>query len=122
MRGAGSLMNGNLLERQTDFELILNENGSEKILTSITWSRNRYAKRPPSIYFGNDNRIYFSDYVGDILTLKSITRSGLDEKEVYRFPHATRAIISPKMDWIAFREYHRSYITCLLYTSPSPRD
>ena len=111
MRGAGSLMNGNHLERQTDFELILNENGLEKILASITWSRNRYAKRPPSVLFGNDNRIYFSDYVGDVLTLKSISRSGLDEREVYKFPHATRAIISPNMDWIAFREYHRSYVT-----------
>ena len=45
------------------------------------------------------------------MTLKSISRSGLDERDVYKFPHATRAIISPNMDWIAFREYHRSYVT-----------
>ena len=76
---------------------------------------NRYAKRPPTIYFGGDSKIYFSDYVGDVLTLKSIARSGLDEKEIYKFPHATRAIISPNMDWVAFREYHRSFITPFEY-------
>jgi len=115
MRGAGSLMNGSRLESQKDFELVLNINGSEKVLASIMWSGNRYAKRPPSVYFGNDNRIYFSDYVEDVLTLKSISRSGLDEREIYKFPHATRAIISPSMEWIAFREYHRSYVTPFEY-------
>ena len=126
IRGAGSLMNGVHIERQKDFELVLNTNGTEKVLASIVWSGNRYAKRPPSIYFGKDNRIYFSDYVGDVLTLKSISRSGLDEKEIYKFPHATRAIISPDMDWIAFREYHRSFVTPFEYfgkpTSVSAED
>ena len=115
LRGAGSLVNGNHLERQKDFELVLNEEGSEKVLASIAWSGNRYAKRPPSIYFGKNNKIYFSDYVEDILTLKSISTSGLDEKEIYKFPHATRAIISPNMEWIAFREYHRSFVTPFEY-------
>ena len=49
------------------------------------------------------------------MTLKSISRSGLDEREIYKFPHATRAIISPSMEWIAFREYHRSYVTPFEY-------
>ena len=115
IRGAGSLMNGVHLERQKDFELVLNTNGKEKVIAQITWSGNRYAKRPPTIYFGRDSKIYFSDYVGDVLTLKSISRSGLDEKEIYKFPHATRAIISPNMDWVAFREYHRSFITPFEY-------
>ena len=114
-RGAGSLVNGNHLERQKDFELVLNEGGSEKVIASIVWTGNRYAKRPPTIYFGKNNNIYYSDYVGDVLTLKSISRLGLDEKEVYKFPHATRAIISPDMEWIAFREYHRSFVTPFEY-------
>ena len=126
IRGAGSLMNGVHLERQKDFELVLNTNGKEKVIAQITWSGNRYAKRPPTIYFGGDSKIYFSDYVGDVLTLKSISRSGLDEKEIYKFPHATRAIISPNMDWVAFREYHRSFITPFEYigkpTSVSAED
>ena len=115
LRGAGSLVNGNHLERQKDFELVLNEEGSEKVLASIAWSGYRYGIRPRSIYFGKNNKIYFSDYVEDILTLKSISTSGLDEKEIYKFPHATRAIISPNMEWIAFREYHRSFVTPFEY-------
>jgi len=115
VRGAGSLINGKHLESQRDFELILNQDGKETELATITWSGNRYAKRPPSVYFGNDNRIYYSDYVNDTLTVKSISWDGLDEKEVYRFPHATRVIISPDMQWIAFREYHRSFVTPFEY-------
>ena len=111
VRGAGSLVNGQHLERQTDFELVLNLDGEEKKLATITWSGNRYAKRPPSVFFGKDERIYYSDYVGDALTIKSISPNGVDAMEVYKFPHATRAILSPDMQWIAFREYHRSFVT-----------
>ena len=91
--------------------MVLNLDGEEKKLATITWSGNRYAKRPPSVFFGKDERIYYSDYVGDALTIKSISPNGLDAMEVYKFPLATRAILSPDMQWIAFREYHRSFVT-----------
>ena len=39
----------------------------------------------------------------------------LDEKEIYKFSNATRAVISPGMKWIAFREYHRSFVTPFEY-------
>jgi hypothetical protein len=112
MRGAGSLTNGKHLESQQDFVLaIINKDGRENVLTEIGWSGNRYAKRPPTVYFGSDNRIYFSEYVKDILTIKSITHNGLDKMEIAKFTNATRAVISPDMKWVAFREYHRSFIT-----------
>jgi imidazolonepropionase-like amidohydrolase len=111
MRGAGSLTNGKHLESQRDFVLaIINKDGRENVLTEIEWSGNRYAKRPPTVYFGSDNRIYFSEYVKDVLTIKSITHNGLDKMEIAKFTNATRAVISPDMKWVAFREYHRSFI------------
>ncbi|MBF89751.1 MAG: hypothetical protein CMG75_08915 [Candidatus Marinimicrobia bacterium] len=112
VRGGGSLIDGNHLENQTDYILVLM--GTEKketILTEIEWSGNRYSKRPPTVFFGKDDRIYFSEYVDDALTIKSINMDGLDEKKIFKFPNATRAVISPDMRWIAFREYHRSFIT-----------
>ncbi|HHZ98163.1 MAG TPA: hypothetical protein EYN68_01080 [Candidatus Marinimicrobia bacterium] len=112
IRGGGSLINGNHLENQTDYVLVLIERAEkETVLTEIEWSENRYAKRPPTVFFGQDGRIYFSEYVEDVLTIKSITMDGLDEKEIFKFTNATRAVISPDMQWIAFREYHRSFVT-----------
>lgn len=115
LRGAGSLIDGKHLEGQTDYELVLNWKGKETELADITWSGNRYAKRPPTVFFGSDDRIYYSDYIADTLTIKSITLDGLDEKAVYKFSNATRAVISPDMNWIAFREYHRSFVTPFEY-------
>ena len=115
IRGGGSLINGNHLEGQNDYKLVLNWNGKETVLTDITWIGNMFAKRPPSVFFGSDDRIYYSDYVSDTLTIKSVTLDGLDEKSVYKFSNATRAIISPNMEWVAFREYHRSFVTPFEY-------
>ena len=84
IRGGGSLMTGKHLEGQTDYELVLNWKGAEIELADIKWSGNRYAKRPPTILFGDDDRIYYSDYVKDVLTIKSITLDGLDEKVLYK--------------------------------------
>ena len=115
LRGAGSLVDGEHLEGQTKFKLVLNWKDEETELADVTWSGNMFAKRPPSVFFGSDDRIYYSDYVNDILTIKSITLGGLDEKEIYKFSNATRAVISPDMKWIAFREYHRSFVTPFEY-------
>ncbi len=116
VRGGGSLINGNHIENQTDYLLVLMESPKkETVLTEIEWSGNRYAKRPPTLFFGSDNRIYFSEYEDDVLTLKSITTDGLDEKEIFKFTNTTRAVISPDMKWIAFREYHRSFVTPFEY-------
>ena len=115
IRGGGSLIDGNHLEGQNDYKLVLNWKDEEKVLADITWIGNMFAKRPPSVFFGSDDRIYYSDYVSDTLTIKSITLDGLDEKSIYKFSNATRAIISPNMEWVAFREYHRSFVTPFEY-------
>ncbi len=112
VRGAGSLMNGTRLENQTDFELVtLQKDGSERKVADIRWNRNRYAKRPPTTLFGKDGKIYFTEYVEDALTLKRIDPDGREEQTVYTFSNATRAVLSPTLQWIAFREYHRSFVT-----------
>ena len=47
----------------------------------------------------------------DALPLKRIHRSGMDEQTLITFPNATRAVISPDFQWIAFREYTRTFVT-----------
>jgi imidazolonepropionase-like amidohydrolase len=113
LRGAADIRKGTRLERQTDFELVLlSLDGEEREVTDITWTGNRYAKRPPTIRFSPDaQELYFTEYVDDALTLKRIHRSGMEEQALITFPNATRAVISPDFQWIAFREYHRTFVT-----------
>ena len=113
VRGAGSLIDGGKLERQTEFELVhLDADRRERKVTTIHWIGNRYAKRPPSVVFSEDGtRIYFTEYVDDTLTLKSVRSDGLDPLTHYRFLHATRAVLAPNLEWVVFREYHRSFVT-----------
>ena len=116
IRGRGDLINGTKLENQTRFELVTFREGREQKVTDIDWTRNRYGKRPPTILFSpNDELIYFTEYVEDALTLKTIHPNGLGEKSLYIFSHATRAIVSPDVEWIAYREYHRTYVTPFEY-------
>ena len=113
VRGAGSLVDGDRLEQQTEYELArVDGDGEVHVVTDVHWSGNRYAKRPPSVMFSEDGeRLYFTEYVDDTLTLKRIRTDGLDEETLYRFLHATRAVVSPNLDWVMFREYHRSFVT-----------
>ena len=116
IRGRGDLINGTKLENQTRFELVTFREGREQKVTDIDWTRNRYGKRPPTILFSpNDELIYFTEYVEDALTLKTIHPNGLGEKSLYIFSNATRAIVSPDVEWIAYREYHRTYVTPFEY-------
>ncbi|MCZ6901005.1 MAG: amidohydrolase family protein [Bacteroidetes bacterium] len=113
IRGSAEIMNGIKLENQRNYELVIvGQNKQERIVTDIEWSGNRYAKRPPTILFEPGSEyLYFSEYVDDVLTIKRIDVNGKDEQTIYKFLHATRAVISPDLKWIAYREYHRSYIT-----------
>ena len=113
VRGAGSMMKGTRLENQRDYELIiLGPNKRPKKIASINWSGNRYAKRPPSTRFSRNGRyLYYSDYKDDKLIINRINLEGLDKQTLFTFPNATRAVISPDFSWIAFREYHRTFIT-----------
>ena len=113
VRGRGSMMEGTRLEQQRDFELvILGANKQAKVLAQIDWSGNRYAKRPPSTVFSQDGKyVYYADYEDDELVMNRINLNGLDKQKLITFSEATRFIISPDFKWIAFREFHRTFVT-----------
>ncbi len=113
IRGDRGIRTGKHLERQTDFELCTTSaSAKEQLVTTITWTSNRYGKRPPTVRFAPDGEwLYFTEYVEDALTLKRIRTSGYGEQTLVTFPHATRAVVSPDFRWIAFREYHRTFVT-----------
>ena len=113
IRGAGGLMSGQHLEQQTRFELVIfDREQGDRVLTPMRWSANMYAKRPPTVQFSTDGLwIFFTEFDKDILTLKRIHLDGLGKQVLYRFPHATRAVLSPDFKWIAYREYHRSFVS-----------
>lgn len=113
VRGGGELLDGQHLESQTHFELcVRSPEGEITKVTDVTWSGNRYAKRPPTVMFGpEDQWLYFTEYVEDALTLKRIRLDGDGEQVLVTLPHATRAVPSPDLKWLAFREYHRTFVT-----------
>ena len=111
VRGASDIRTGTQLERQTKLELVVvpARGGEERLVTEVRWIGNRYGHRPPTVLFGpRDETLYFTEFVEDALTLKRIRTDGLDELALYTFPHATRAVLSPDLRWIVYREYHRS--------------
>src|SRR6185295_1255128 len=59
--------------------------------------------------------LYFTEMLKDTLALKQVRLDGLDERTLVQFPHAVRAVISPDLRWIAFREYLRSFVTPFAY-------
>ncbi len=113
LRGDAALRKGTHLEEQTEFELVLlSPDGSESKVTDVHWTGNRYAMHPPTIRFGLEGEeVCFTEYVEDALTLKRVDFGGLREQALITFPHATRALLSPDFNWIAFREYHRTFVT-----------
>lgn len=111
--GGSSMKRGVRLEQQTDFWFQTYSTQTElkePKTTRVTWSRNRYAKRPPvsSGYVAKAGGIVYADYQDDQLVLKR--RFPSNNAIVAIFPNATRAHISPDGKWVFFREYHRSFI------------
>ncbi len=120
VRGAGDVRSGTHIEDQTAFELVaLDGRGGERVVTAIEWLDNRYAHRPPAVLVAADDDpastrgdwIYFTEFDDETLTLKRVRDDGLGEQALYAFPRATRAVLSPDRRWIAYREYHRSFVT-----------
>lgn len=116
VRGTGALNRGLWLSNETRFELVVREAGREQVVTSITGRELQYAnfaaKIPPNVVFAPDGQaLYFTEYVDDILVLKQISIDGVNERTLYRFPHAVDAVVSPDLQWTAIREYHRSFLT-----------
>lgn len=118
VRGMGGLHQGMWLSNQTQFELIVQEleTGTEHRVTGISGQELQYAniagKIPPSVRFGEDGEhLFFSEFEDGILVLKRIRLEGSDETLLYKFPNAVDVKISPDFEWMAIREYHRSFIT-----------
>lgn len=83
-----------------------------RLLTHLNWIGNRYSHRPPGITLEPERgSVLFSEYLGDELQLKRVDLDGGNERTLYVFPNATRALVSPDRRWIAFREHHRSWLT-----------
>ena len=121
LRGRGSLLNGALIESQAEFDLVLRDaEGLESTVTQVDWTANFPVKHPPTVMFdpGGEHLLFTEIEVEgegpaatETLTLKRIRFDGMDETPLYAFPHAVRAVPSPDLKWIAFREYHRSFVT-----------
>ncbi len=117
LRGPGTLANGTRLENQTSFELMVRKSdGTISKVTDVraSWSNGNTPeiRRASPIRFSDDGQsIYFAEFSDDGLMLKRIGLNGEGEKTLYNFPVSSRAMLSPDMKWIAFREYQRNFVT-----------
>ena len=116
VRGSGGLQRGTWLSNQSRFELIVRSaDGEERKVTDIQGQALEYAniagKIPPRVQFGPDGDVlFFTEFLPGGLALKRIGVDGSEETLLYRFPHAVDAAPSPDLEWIALREYHRSFL------------
>ncbi len=116
LRDDGRLLNGELLHRQKDFELVVMDIkiGKERLLTKVFWDMGYGVAHleMPSLQFSPDGRqLYFSELIKSTVLLNRIDLDGKERAELYRFPQASRAEISPDGRWIAYLQYQRNYIT-----------
>ncbi len=120
LREDGRLQEGELLDRQSHFELIvLNlQDGKERLVSPVYWDYGYGVSQleMPSVRFSPDGRqLYFSELIKSTLRLERIDIDGRQKTELYRFPKASRAEVSPDGRWIAYQEYHRNYLTPFSY-------
>ena len=123
IRGAGGLINGARIEEQTEFELVVVEDGTERTVTDVRGSVMAQGRAPHTVLFDEAGEwIYYTEFVAgtgggildlaaDTLVLRRIRPDGTGKATLYRFPHAERAVLAPDFGWIAFREYQRSFVT-----------
>lgn len=115
VRGTGGLHQGRWLSNQTQFELVLRGPDGERRLTGVEGQPLEYAniagKIPPAVVFGpGGDVVYFTEFADGVLVLKRIGTDGAGERTLFVFPHAVDAVPSPDLQWMAVREYHRSFI------------
>ncbi|MDE2980794.1 MAG: amidohydrolase family protein [Gemmatimonadota bacterium] len=123
IRGAGGLINGARIEEETAFELVVVADGTERTVTDVRGSVMAQGRAPHTVHFDqNGEWLYYTEFVlgnvaanpglsADTLVLRRIRPDGSGKATLYRFPHAERAVLSPDLGWIAFREYQRSFVT-----------
>ena len=115
VRGTGALHRGRWLSNQTQFELVLRGPDGERRLTGVEGQPLEYAniagKIPPAVVFGpGGDVVHFTEFEDGVLVLKRIGTDGSGERTLFVFPHAVDAVPSPDLEWMAVREYHRSFI------------
>lgn len=121
LRGPGTLANSTRLEAQTSFELMVRgADGATHKVTDVraNWSFGNtpeIRRASPIMFSADGTSLYFTEFSDNGLQLKTIGLDGRGEKVLYSFPNGTRAVISPDMKWIAFREYQRNFITAFEY-------
>ncbi len=113
VRGNGELQTGTTIEFQLRFELVVRDRqGAERVIADVSGTFNNGSRMPFSIAFDPDGeRLYYTEFINDTLTLHRLRLDGLDKATLYRFPNASHAVVSPDMAWIGYREYHRTYVT-----------
>lgn len=116
VRGTGGLHRGLWLSNQVRFELVVRGPNGETRLADIAGQPLEYAniagKIPPNVVFAPDGRtIHYTTWEDGVLVLKRVARDGSGGRTLYVFPHSVAAVPSPDLEWIALREYHRSFIT-----------
>lgn len=123
IRGAGGLINGMRIEEETAFELVVVADGTERTVTTVNGSVMAQGRAPHTALFDETGEwIYYTEFAlgasaanpglsADTLVLRRIRPDGTGKTTLYRFPHAERAVLSPDLGWIAFREYQRSFVT-----------
>ncbi len=123
IRSAGGLINGARIEEETEFELVVVDDGTEHTVTALNGSVMAQGRAPHTVLFDETGEwIYYTEFAlgtvaanpglsADTLVLRRIRPDGTRKTTLYRFPHAERAILSPDRRWIAFREYQRSFVT-----------
>ncbi len=119
VRGTGMLQRGEWLSNETRFELVILEPGAdEKVVTTLRGRPLEYAnfaaKKPPHVRFApTDDALVYTEFVRDTLVVVRIGLDGRDRRVLHRLPHATEASVSPDLQWLAFREYQRSFLAPL---------
>jgi len=121
--GAGGLINGGRIEEETEFELVVVGDGTERTVTDVRGSVMAQGRAPHTVMFDEAGEwLYYTEFAlgnvtanpglsADTLVLRRVRPDGTGKATLYRFPHAERAVLSPDRRWIAFREYQRSFVT-----------
>ncbi len=122
VRGDARIRSGTRLEAHDDLELVtMSANGKDpEVVTEISWKGAGFGTRPPFVAFDTEgDGFYFTEIDAGALVLKSVAPDGSRELELYRFPHAAYAALSPDARWIAYEEYQRNYITPFAFAGKS---
>ena len=112
IRNRDDLTAGEAIGGHAEFDLILRPvDGEETEITRVSLATAGHGHPYSMRVHAPSRTVYFTEFDSGELTLKRIGFDGRGELELYRFPHAVQASISPSLEWIQVHEYYRSYLT-----------